>query len=134
MKQELAEVARSKGHQVVDLGTHDEESVDYPDFARAVAEAVASGEVDRGVLVCASGIGMSIAANKVRGVRAAKVDTVEEAVFSRLHNDANVICLGQRFIDPSEATRALQAWLETGFEGGRHERRVRKIAAIEDRE
>ncbi len=131
LKQQLAEEASALGHEVIDMGTEGEESVDYPDYALAVARAVAGGQADRGVLVCASGIGMSIAANKVAGIRAAKVDTVEEATFSRLHNDANVICFGQRFIDPGEAKKALRSWLETGFEGGRHERRIKKIEAIE---
>lgn len=132
LKQELLEAARSMGHEVVDFGTDGEESVDYPDFALPVAEAVSEGEADRGVLVCASGIGMSIAANKVRGVRAAKVDTAEEATFSRGHNDSNILCLGRRFIDDAEAKRALEAWLRTGFEGGRHERRIKKIEAMEE--
>jgi ribose 5-phosphate isomerase B len=134
LKEELTKAARSMGHDVVDFGTEGEESVDYPDYALAVAKAVASGECDRGVLVCASGIGMSIAANKVKGVRAAKVDTVDEATFSRLHNDANVLCLGQRFIESAEAQKALEAWLQADFEGGRHLRRVKKIEAIEDGE
>jgi ribose 5-phosphate isomerase B len=131
LKNELVEHARALGHEVLDLGTHDKESVDYPDYAAKVAAAVSSGEVDRGVLVCASGIGMSIAANKVRGVRAAKVDTVSEAEFSRLHNDSNVICFGQRYIDLSEARKALEIWLQTSFEGGRHSRRVKKIEELE---
>lgn len=134
LKEELVARARELGHEVVDFGTESEESVDYPDYARPVAEAVSEGAVDRGVLVCASGIGMSIAANKVRGVRAARVDTADEAAFSRLHNDANVLCIGQRFVDWGEAKKALETWLETGFEGGRHERRVKKIEAIEESE
>lgn len=131
LKTELVERARELGHSVVDVGTWSEESVDYPDFAKRVAEAVASGEVDRGVLVCASGIGMSIAANKIEGIRAAKVDTVSEAEFSRRHNDANVLCFGQRYVDSCEAKKALEVWLLTEFEGGRHERRIRKIQDLE---
>ncbi|MER3395501.1 MAG: ribose 5-phosphate isomerase B [Acidimicrobiia bacterium] len=131
LKEELVEFARAQGHDVIDFGTDSDASVDYPDFASRVAEAVVSGDVDRGVLVCASGIGMSIAANKVRGIRAARVDTCAEAEFSRKHNDANVLCFGQRYIDSDEARKALSTWLETEFEGGRHQRRIDKIATIE---
>lgn len=132
LKKELVQFARSLGHVVIDYGTNSDGSVDYPDYARPVAEAVASGDVERGVLVCASGIGMSIAANKVRGIRAARVDTCAEAEFSRRHNDANVLCFGQRYIDSEEAKRALRSWLETEFEGGRHQRRIDKISEMEE--
>lgn len=132
LKDQLADVLRRDGHEVIDSGTNSSESVDYPDFAAAVAADVAAGKADRGLLVCGTGIGMAITANKVRGVRAANVRSVEEAALSRQHNDANVLCLGARFIDPQVAEEALKVWLQTDFEGGRHERRVEKIGQVED--
>ena len=122
-----------RGHHVVDHGTHAAESVDYPDLALLVAEDVATAKVDRGVLVCGTGTGMAIAANKVPGVRAAVCTDPALARLSREHNDANVLALGARVIDPAAARAVLAAWLETAFEGGRHERRVAKLAAIEAR-
>ncbi len=123
------------GHQVVDVGTRSgTESVDYPDFAIPVAEQVARGDVDRGVVVCATGIGASIAANKVRGARASVVTTDETARLTRTDNDSNVLALGGRTTpNPEDALRWLRIWLETPFAGGRHERRVDKITAYEDR-
>jgi ribose 5-phosphate isomerase B len=117
--------------EVQDEGTLTSESVDYPDFARKVGEEVAAGHVDRGILVCGSGIGMSMAANKVPGVRAAKVDTVYEAQMSREHNDANVLALGSRVLNEDDAHRIVDKWLHTKFAGGRHQRRVDKITALE---
>lgn len=114
----------------VDLGTHSADSVDYPDFARSVAETVGRGE-GLGLLVCGSGIGMSIAANKVRGVRAALCWDVTSARLSREHNDANVLCLGERLIGPGVAMEMLEVWLGTAFAGGRHAGRVGKIGALE---
>ncbi len=110
-----------------DFGTSSKESVDYPDFAHAAAEAVASGVCDRGIMVCGSGIGVGIAANRHTGVRAASCQTVEAAVLSRRHNDANVLAIGERLVDWPTAEEMTRRWLETPFEGGRHERRVAKI-------
>lgn len=132
LKDRLAELLRRDGHELIDRGTNSTESVDYPDFAAAVASDVATGKAERGLLVCGTGVGMAITANKVRGVRAANVRTVEEAELSRQHNDANVLCLGARFIDPQVAEDVLTAWLQTDFEGGRHERRVEKIGQVEN--
>jgi ribose 5-phosphate isomerase B len=105
--------------------------VDYPDFAEKVARAVASGEADKGVLICGTGIGMSIAANKVEGVRAAVVSDEKTAALSRQHNDANVFCAGSRILPVVKIAESLKVWLQTPFEGGRHQNRVAKIAAIE---
>ena len=121
------------GHQVLDFGTHSPESVDYPDYAAQVAEAVAVTKVDRGVLVCGTGIGMAIAANKVPGVRAAACSDPFTARMSREHNDANVLCLGARLTGRDMAQDILQIWLDTSFAGDRHARRVGKINALEQR-
>lgn len=131
MKEELKNVLRQEGIEFLDVGTMSEESVDYPDFAKAVAVKVASGEFDRGLLVCGTGIGVAIAANKVKGVRAANCSEPVSARFSRLHNDANVLTVGSRIIGPSMAEEILKVWLKTEFEGGRHARRVDKISEIE---
>lgn len=121
------------GHQVLDFGTHSPEAVDYPDYAAQVAEAVAVAKVDRGVLVCGTGIGMAIAANKVPGVRAAACSDTFTARMSREHNDANVLCLGARLTSRDMARDILQIWLDTSFAGDRHARRVGKINALEQR-
>ncbi len=131
LKGELAAHLRASGHEVVDLGTNGNESVDYPDFGAALGRAVAAGDVERGVAVCGSGIGICIAANKVAGVRAATVHDVTSARLTRLHNDANVICLGQRFTGVQVALDAVDVFMATAFEGGRHGRRVDKISALE---
>lgn len=110
-----------------DYGTHSSESVDYPDFAHKGAEGITNGEADRGIFVCGSGIGIGIAANRHRGIRAASVQTIEAAKLSREHNDANVLALGQRLVDWETAKEIIRVWLATPFEGGRHERRVEKI-------
>jgi ribose 5-phosphate isomerase B len=132
LKNQLGDVLRQTGHEVCDFGTDSGESTDYPDYAGHVAKAVASGTVERGVLVCGTGVGMSIAANKVSGVRAALGVTPEEVRLTRAHNNANILTLGARFTDPALARELLQVFLETPFEGGRHERRVAKIAQLED--
>lgn len=119
--------------EVVDLGTHSPEPVDYPDYAEAVAKAVADGKAERGVLVCGTGIGMAIAANKVPGVRAAVCGDLWAARMSREHNDANVLCLGGRLTGREVAIDILRMWLATPFGGGRHERRLGKIAIVERR-
>ena len=122
-----------QGYEVVDYGTHSPESVDYPDYAAQVAEAVADQKVERGVLVCGTGIGMAITANKVAGVRAALCSDLYTARASREHNDANVLALGGRLMGPEMALDILRMWLATDFAGGRHRRRVDKIADLERR-
>ena len=122
-----------QGYEVVDYGTHSPESVDYPDYAAEVAEAVADQKVERGVLVCGTGIGMAITANKVAGVRAALCSDLYTARASREHNDANVLALGGRLMGPEMALDILRMWLATDFAGGRHRRRVDKIADLERR-
>lgn len=131
LKEKIKEWLTQQGVQVEDEGTTSTDSVDYPDFARKVGEDVAAKKVDRGILVCGSGIGMSMAANKVPGVRAANVHTVYEAQMSREHNDANVLTLGARVLTDDEAHSILDRWLSTKFAGGRHQKRVDKIMAIE---
>ena len=121
---------RTLGHKVLDLGTDSTERVDYPDFGVAVARAVAGGEATAGVAVCGAGIGIAMAANKVAGIRAATVHDVESARLSKAHNDANVLCFGERVIDPEVAEEALRAWLDEDFEGGRHDARVTKLDAM----
>jgi ribose 5-phosphate isomerase B len=117
--------------EVQDEGTNSSESVDYPDYARKVAHDVSEGRADLGILVCGSGIGMAISANKVAGIRAANVSTEYEAQMCREHNNANVLALGSRILKEEEAFKIVDKWLATAFAGGRHERRVEKIAAIE---
>jgi ribose 5-phosphate isomerase B len=130
-KGKLLEVIRALGHEAVDVGTCGTESVDYPDFAALVARKVAAGECERGVLVCGTGIGMSIAANKVDGIRAALVGDDAGAELSRRHNDANVFCAGARTHPAARLAELLRTWLSTPFDGGRHERRIGKIRALE---
>lgn len=131
LKDQLRDALRAAGHEVRDFGTGSAESTDYPDYAGRVGRAVAGGEAERGVLVCASGVGMSIAANKIRGVRAALGVNEEEVKLTRQHNNANVLTLGARFTDPVTARKLVELFLETPFEGGRHERRVGKIGELE---
>ncbi len=121
------------GLEVEDVGTHSNASVDYPDYAEKVALAVHDGKVDRGVLVCGTGMGMCIAANKVQGIRAANPWNAETARLSRQHNDANILCLSGRHMEPSLAVELLKIWLETPFDGGRHQRRVEEIARLEQK-
>ena len=127
----VAELERL-GHEVLDLGTHSTESVDYPPICAAVGRAVVSGEADRGIVLGGSGQGEQIAANKVAGVRAALCNDLYTARLSREHNDANVLSMGGRIVAPGLATEILELWLATDFEGGRHERRVAQIAEIEN--
>lgn len=128
----LAEWLRERGHQVTDIGTGSEASCDYPDFAVAVARAVSAGDADRGVLVCGTGVGMSLAANRIAGVRAAAVSDPVSARLSREHNDANVVCIGARIVGPEVATDIVRAFLEADFSGGeRHLRRVAKVGALD---
>lgn len=128
----LLDILRSRGVQAEDLGCFDEQSADYPDPAFAVAELVASGRADAGVLICGSGIGMSIAANKVKGVRASLCFTIEQARTTRQHNDSNVLCLSGDATAPEEALALFEAWLASEFEGGRHGLRVDKIVSYEN--
>jgi len=134
LKEKIRQRLAREGHEVHDKGTNSAESVDYPDFARLVGEEVARQEADFGVLVCGSGIGMSIAANKVPGVRAAHVTNMYEAQMAREHNNANVVTVGSRVLDEWAAMQAVETFLKTKFAGGRHERRVQKIMAIEQQE
>lgn len=131
LKDTLVARLLQSGHDVSDLGTHDGASVDYPDYALRVASLIRQGEADRGVLVCGTGQGMAISANKVPGVRAAVVSDTFSATMAMAHNDARVLCLGARVVGPSLALACLDAWLSTEFEGGRHGRRVNKITDIE---
>ncbi|MGD0439306.1 MAG: ribose 5-phosphate isomerase B [Acidimicrobiales bacterium] len=131
LKALLIEHLRSSGHEVVDLGTHSPDPVDYPDFAAAVGQSVVSGSADFGICTCGTGTGMAIAANKVHGVRAAVVHDVTSARLAREHDDANVICIGARLVGPLLATEALDAFMHSRFEGGRHLRRVEKVTALE---
>lgn len=130
LKEHLATRLRGQGHDVEDIGTHTNASVDYPDFAVQVARAVAGGSAERGVLVCGTGQGMAMAANRVPGVRAAVVADTFSARATRGHNDANVLCLGQRVIGAGLAEDILDVFLTTAFEGGRHAGRVAKIGTI----
>jgi ribose 5-phosphate isomerase B len=120
-----------EGIGVVDMGTTSDAPVDYPDYAEVVARMVASGESDRGILVCGTGIGMAIAANKVRGIRAAAATDLESARMSRSHNDANILALGERTTPSDRALEIVQVFLDTPFAGGRHQRRVDKVSALE---
>jgi len=130
LKEDVAAHLRECGHDVVDVGTDSTERVDYPDFGAAVGRAVAGDDAELGIAVCGSGIGICIAANKVPGVRAATVHDATSAHLAREHNDANIICLGERLIGPAVAIEAVDAWLAAQFEGGRHEGRVAKIDAL----
>jgi ribose 5-phosphate isomerase B len=120
-----------QGLDVVDVGTTSEASVDYPDYAAAVAAKVAAGDADRGILICGTGIGMAMAANKVRGIRAAAAGDLESARLGRAHNDANVLTLGARITPLDLALDIVQLFLDTPFAGGRHQRRVEKVRALE---
>ena len=131
MKADLLRFLSGKGYAVRDLGTGTPDPVDYPDFGFAAAAAIRRGEADRAVLLCKSGIGMAIAANKSRRVRAALVSTVPDALLSRRHNDANVLVMGATEISPRRARRIVAEWLATPFDGGRHRRRVEKIRRFE---
>ncbi len=127
LKEELAALLREWGHEVEDHGPQDEASVDYADFAHVVASAVGSRAADRGLLVCGTGLGMAMAANRHEGVRAAACADGYSATMTRAHNDANVLCLGSRVVGPGLARAILEAFVQTPFDGGRHVRRVEKI-------
>lgn len=131
LKEEVKAWLATRGHRVLDFGTHSTDSVDYPDYAAPVAHAVIGGQAERGVLVCGSGIGMAMAANKVPGVRAAVCGDPRAAALSREHNDANVLALAGRTTPGDQAIAIVEAWLAAGFLGGRHASRVEKLAALE---
>ena len=133
MKKELVEYLEGKGYEVVNYGTDSLESTDYPIWGEKVANAVASGEVERGIAICGTGVGISLACNKVRGIRAACVSEPYSAEYSRLHNNANIVCFGARVIGIETAKMIVDYFLETEFEGGRHARRVGMIMDIERR-
>ena len=133
LKQAVVKYLNEKGYEVVNFGTDTFDSCDYPDFALKAAEAVASGECERGVFVCTTGIGISIAANKVHGVRCALCGDCFSAQMAREHNDANVLALGARVLGPGLALKIVDTFLDAEFQGGRHARRVAKIMALEDK-
>ena len=133
LKDEIGKHLADAGHEITDLGTHSDDSVDYPDYGAAVGEAVASGAAELGVCCCGTGIGISMAANKVRGIRAAVVHDVTTAHYARAHNNANVVCLGGRTTGVLTALDAIDEFFATSFEGGRHERRIEKIAHLEEK-
>ena len=133
LKPAIKKVLENNGIDIVDMGCEDIKSVDYPDYALKVAEAVSKGEVDRGIILCGTGIGISIAANKVKGVRAAVCHDLFTAQMCAQHNDANVIAIGGRVINEELAGHMVQVWLDTPFEGGRHNGRVAKISEIESK-
>lgn len=131
VKERIKELLQKLGHEVIDFGTHSEESVDYTDYAQQVARSVASAEVDRGVLVCGTGIGTAMVANKFPGIRAANCNDTYTARMAKEHNDANVLTVGARVVDADHAIAIVKEWLNARFEGGRHQRRLNKITDIE---
>ena len=126
LKQAIMSALQTDGHTCTDLGTYTDESADYPDFGLQVAEGVSKGDYDSGILICGTGIGMSMVANKVNGIRAALCHTAEEAAITRKHNDANILTLGEQ-ISPEEGVQIARTFLGEKFEGGRHQRRIKKI-------
>jgi ribose 5-phosphate isomerase B len=132
LRHEIINLLAELGVEFVDFGPDSNESVDYPDFAAPVANGVASGNFDRGILICGTGIGMSIAANKVKGIRCALVHDVFSAKATREHNDTNILAMGERVIGAGHAREVVATWLKTSFEGGRHERRIEKIMELEN--
>jgi RpiB/LacA/LacB family sugar-phosphate isomerase len=131
LKDQIRDALRQAGHEVLDVGTNTAESTDYPDYAGTVAHDIISGAADRGILVCSTGVGMSIAANKVDGIRAALAFNADEVRLTRAHNDVNIITIGARYTDEKAANEMVRIFLETPFEGGRHARRVGKISRLE---
>lgn len=132
LRREIINLLAELGVEFVDFGPDSNESVDFPDFAAPVANGVASGNFDRGILICGTGIGMSIAANKVKGIRCALVHDVFSAKATREHNDTNILAMGERVIGVGHAREIVTTWLSTSFEGGRHERRIEKIMELEN--
>lgn len=129
-KEIIKKYLSNKGIEIIDFGTHDENSCDYPDYIQKAAVALSNGEVDYSIGVCSSGIGVSIVANKFKGVRAALCHNIETAKLSRQHNNANFLALGQKFVDENILIELVETWLNTEFEGGRHQRRVEKIELL----
>ena len=127
MKEKLKANLQNHGVQVEDVGTYSEESVDYTDFGKKVASKVSDGTFDRGILICGTGLGMSMVANRFRGVRAALANDLFSAIMSRRHNDSNILVMGGRLIGDTLAMQVMDTWLETPFEGGRHQRRLEKM-------
>ncbi|WP_240376169.1 ribose 5-phosphate isomerase B [Bacillus piscicola] len=132
LKEEILQVLNEMDLEIDDVGCHCDDSVDYPDYAIPVANKVASGEADKGILICGTGIGMSISANKIKGIRCALVHDVFSAKATRAHNDSNILAMGERIVGPGLAAEIVKAWLGTEYEGGRHARRVEKMMAIEE--
>lgn len=131
LKEEIKLYLQNKNYEVFDMGTYSTESIDYPDYAVKVAKSVANNECEYGILVCYTGIGMSITANKVDGIKAALVTSIENATLTREHNNSNVLCLGAKDVEYSLAKKIVETFLNTTFLGGRHERRVNKIEEVE---
>ncbi|MEI3402313.1 MAG: ribose 5-phosphate isomerase B [Clostridia bacterium] len=132
LKEEIKKYLEEKEIEYIDCGTFNEENVNYPEIAKAVALEIENKECNKGIVVCRSGIGMSIVANKFKGIRCAKCNDEEEAKFSRMHNDANMLALGADYIDTDKAIRIVRMWIATEFQGGRHEERVKMIEEIEN--
>ena len=132
LKEEIKKYLEEKEIEYTDCGTFNEERAEYPEIAQAVATEVQDGQAEKGIIICRSGIGMSIVANKFKGIRCAKCSDEEEARFSRMHNDANMLALGADYMDENKAIRIVRTWLATEFEGGRHEARVNMIKEIEN--
>ncbi len=126
-KEAIKKFLQEKGYEVIDFGTHSEESCDYPDFSLPLARALSKGELEKGILICNTGIGMSISANKVKGVYAALCTTLETAESARRHNNSNVLAMGASLNTEDEMKNMVEKWLNTGFDGGRHQRRIEKI-------
>ncbi|OGS26436.1 MAG: ribose 5-phosphate isomerase B [Elusimicrobia bacterium RIFOXYB2_FULL_48_7] len=131
VKEKILEFLRAQGHKIIDCGCFSTESVDYPDYAQAACRNVMKGDCERAVLACGSGVGMSIAANKSRGIRAALCYSDEIAKLASSHNDANVLCVGTRFFTPEQINNWIKIWIETPFEGNRHTGRIDKIKALD---
>ena len=131
LKERLRDRLLAEGHEVVDLGTRNEDSTDYPDYAAGVARRVMAGDSERGILVCSSGVGMAIAANKINGIRAALAANPDEVRLTRAHNDANILTIGAKFTPENDAAEMIDIFLDTAFDGGRHSRRIAKIAELE---
>ena len=132
LKEEIKKYLEEKEIEYTDCGTFNEESVDYPEIAQAVASEVQDRHAEKGIVICRSGVGMSIVANKFKGIRCAKCNDEQEAKFSRMHNDSKVLALGADYMDVNKAIRIVRTWLATEFEGGRHEARVKMIEEIEN--
>ena len=131
VKDRIKELLQRKGFEVIDFGAHSDESVDYPDYARLVAQSVSQAESNRGILVCGTGLGMAMTANKFRGIRAATCNDTYTARMAAEHTDANVLCVGARVVDADHALAIVQEWLKGKFGGGRHQRRIDKITDLE---